>query len=226
MKKIIFIVVFTILLTGCSSQYNLKFEDGKISEEIVTTISNSDIPKLTPEDEALGLELDDPITPFIEMDQYPFADNEDIKYDKTVNKTVSSTIVTLKYDYTLDEYNKSQAKKLCFQSSSFSDGKTGAFFSASGKFYCLYGDEVQINFTTDRKVTEHNADKVNGNTYTWIINRDNQDNVNIDIKMPKEEIITQETKTNFTLLIIGLIILVSGLFLYMKFKQGKEANRL
>ena len=55
MKKILFLVMFVLLLSGCTNQYNITFKGDKIDEEIISTILDSDIPKSTPEEIAGGV---------------------------------------------------------------------------------------------------------------------------------------------------------------------------
>ncbi len=226
MKKILFLVMFVLLLSGCTNQYNITFKGDKIDEEIISTILDSDIPKSTPEEIAGGVALDDQITPFIKMDQYPFPDRDDVKYDKDVKTNVNETVVTLKHSYTFDEYKESKAMKTCFQNAQVAQANGSYTFALKGKFYCLHGNQVEINFTTDKKVLNHNADKVTNDTYTWVINRDNAQKVDINIELSDGSNEMKSLITKIVLITLGCIVLFGGLFLYYKIQKGKELNSL
>ena len=221
-KKIIFLSILLISLTGCTSQYNLEFSNGKIKEEIITTILPTDIPKKAAN--AVS-ELDDRVTPFINNDQYPIFDNTKIKYDKKVKKVNDSTIVTLKHNYSHDEFRKSNTFKSCFRYSSFKENYKNYDLVFSGDFYCLYGDEVEINIKTNNIVISNNADKVSGNTYTWIINRKNLGNVDINMKISKKSNVT----SYIIYVIIGVIVVVLAGFGYTAYKiikNREEVNKI
>ena len=114
--------------------------------------------------------------------------------------------------------NKITLKK-CFDNYGYSY-ENGYYLKASGKFYCLYSDEIEINIKTKNKVIEHNADKVSGNVYTWYINEGNKDNINIEIKVSKTNIVS-------TIVIYGALALIAiiVMFLIIKFYQkNKKAN--
>lgn len=223
-KRLILLILPILIVTGCSNEYNLTFVDDELNEEIISTIYSSDIPTLTADDIKFGLELDDPVTPFIEMDQYPFPGNEKIKYDKTVEKNGSKTTVTLKHSYTVKEYREGTVLNNCFSEGGIGEDDENYYFSIIGKFYCMYNGDVLVNFTTDKKVVSHNADSVSGNTYTWKINEENYKNVNINIQLSKGVAEAKRTRANMLLMIIGLIILLIGLIVYMKIRKNQKNN--
>lgn len=221
LKKYIIILIFLLALTGCSSEYNIEFNNNKIKEEIITNISSSDIPN---QDSSIA-EVDDRVTPFIQEDQYPFADDEEKKYKKTVNEESGNTKVTLQYTYSHDDYRKSKVYNTCFEKKSFNNLDNGYQLNFSGTFYCLYGDEVVVNIKTNNKVISNNATKVNGNTYTWIINAENVNDVNIDIKISKYSKVV-----DYVLYAVAIIIfIVAGIFgynIYQKIKNRDSVNEI
>lgn len=227
MKKNIFILLcMFILLTGCSSEYNLTFGNNKIKENIKATILDSDIPVLTPEEAAAGISLDDPITPFIENDQYPYLNNFDIIYDKKVDKTDNLTTINFDYIYdSIEDYKKSAIYNSCFENSTISENRNGYSISFNGKFYCLYGNELTINVKSNNEVISSNADKVSGNTYTWKINKNNSSDVDIHMEISKRANAVNYTIT-IILAIIGVILVVVGLFVYSKIKNRENVNEI
>ena len=216
-KRLLILIALIFLITGCSTEYNVVIDDNYIKEEIVTTINDEDIPTQTEEEKADEIELDDEITPFIKEDQYPFDDEHD-KYEKKVYRKDGETIVKLTYNYLYDEYTRSKAYS-CFDNHKISNVDGALDIEFSGGFYCLMGDSVTINLFTDKTVTETNADKVNGNKYTWLITDENADNASIVLKTKSN------VKTNniMVFLISFLaVFLVIAVVLYLNSNKKKK----
>lgn len=214
MKKI-FILIFIFLLTGCSSEYTLEFSNNKIKEHAVVTIADSEIPD--------GNTMSDFINPFINDDQYPFFGKYDKVYKKKVEKKNGNTIVKLDYSFTHDEFKDSYVYKGCFQNSKFEENKNDYLLHFHGGFYCLKGNEIVINIKTNNIVKEHNANKVSGNTYTWIINKDNVLDTNIKMVISKENKIFRYIKYGIVIIFFaGLII--GGYIIYNKIRVRDKVN--
>ncbi len=223
MKRKIVLFTFLLLLTGCTSEYNITISNDKIKENIVVNIPDNYIPVQTDIENNDHIEIDDQVTPFIEEDQYPFLNNNDIKYDKKVVKNGNITNVTLDYTYTLDDYKKSKAFTTCFDKKSFTKTNKGYQINLTGSFYCLYGDEVKINIKTNNEVLKNNADKVKGNVYTWIINKDNSQKVDIAMELSKKPAIIKKVIIG-VLIIIFVIALGFGYNAYQKIKNRESIN--
>lgn len=220
MKKYILLFVFIIILTGCSSEYNIEFSNNKIKENVKVDVLDSDIPKNY--DEKI-YSSSDIVTPFINDDQYPFFGNNEIIYNKSVNKSGKVTHIELDYEYTHEEYLNSTAYKSCFEYSNFVTNKKNYDLNFYGAFYCLYGNELVINIKTNNEVISNNADKVNGNVYTWIINKDNVNNTNIQMKISKHTIYFKM----IIYCIVGVLfigLLISGYIVYKKYQDRDSVN--
>lgn len=225
MKKNILVLFLIILLSGCSNQYDIKITGDKIEETVVSSIDVDEIPKKNQFNIENGIEVDDPVTPFINNDQYPFLNNNEIIYDKNVENTDDSYIVTLKHEYSFDEFRNSKAYN-CFEKKSFvREGKNYSIYF-SGSFYCMYGDALTINITTDNSVFKHNADKVTGNTYSWTVNKDNMDDFEIEFLYGED---SPETSSNnnififcFIIAFLVLIAIVGGVVIVNKNRKSNE----
>lgn len=218
MKKVIMVlVIFVFILTGCSSEYNLEINNSKIKENIKVEILDADIPKEVP---GIDVELNDRITPFINNNQYPIFNNTKIKYKKKVTKVGDLTKVTLNHTYTHDEFRNSNTFKTCFENAEFKKTRKGYDLNFSGSFYCLYGDSIKINVKTNNKVINHNADKVSGNVYTWVINDNNVKNVDINLSLSKQSALI----TPLLYVIASAIFLVISVFAYRFYKIYKAKD--
>ena len=219
-RKCILMFIFFTILTGCSSEYNIEFSNNKIKENLKVDILDSELPKQF--DEKI-YSSSDIITPFINNDQYPFFGNEKIVYNKTVNKNGKTTHVELNYDYSHADFLNSNVYKSCFENSNFVTNKKYYDLNFSGTFYCLYGNELVINIKTNNEVISNNADKVNGNVYTWIINKDNKDKVDIQIRISKHTIYLK-TIIYSIIGILFIVLLFVGYIFYNKFKNRDSVN--
>lgn len=234
MKKNILIILVIIFLTGCTSQYNIKIDGDKIEETVVSSIKKDEIPVKTDINIKYGIEVDDPITPFINNDQYPFFNNKTIIYDKSVKTDDDTYIVKLKHKYSFDEFKNSKAYN-CFENSSVLSRGGSYYLSFSGSFYCMHGDNLTINISTKDSVLDHNADKVSGNTYSWVVNKDNANNLKIKLSCNKHHSIFGNSKNYFIssngniailLFVIGLVVLLVFVGVFIIIRKNRLNNGL
>ena len=222
-KKLLFIIILLLCLTGCNVEYNLTFNGNIVSEEIISTISTSEIPKLTEEEKNAGISLNDRITPFIENDQYVFEDDNTVIYDKNVETRGNKKIVTLKHDYTMAEFLNSKVYNTCFDQSYIGNYEEGFLIIFKGEFYCSGGGQVKVNVKTDKYVADNNADIVSEDgIYTWVINEENMDNTELYLYVLNEE--AQSSDSNGIVLAILIIILLAiiGFGVYYFFFRNKK----
>lgn len=216
-KKLFLISIAILLLTGCSSNYNLEIKNGRLYEKITAYVdSTKDNLNYLP-----GMEEDNEAIYFIESDQYPIYNNMEIKYDKKVNKTDKYTEVIFEHSFTEKEFENSNSLKKCFDNASYTYGDN-IKLKLSGKFYCLHGPQLLINIKSNYKVIKNNADRKNGNTYTWIINSNNADNVSIDLEIDKYYYLKKYSMI-LSIVVISLLVL----YLYKRIKKKRYlANKI
>ena len=178
--KRIFFVVCIFLLSGCAASYNLEIGNDSFKEKITVDIDKYEIPT-SRED---GIEVDDQITPFLNNDYEALSKNFESKYKKTVTDNGDYYSVLMNYKYSEKEFGKANSLKRCFENYEFGYDKR-YYLHVYGDFYCLYSNEMTINIKTNNKVLKNNADIVNGNVYTWIINSENSNNVDIEFEVEK-----------------------------------------
>ena len=206
-KKIIILIILLLSVTGCTTDYNLIVEDDFITENIVATIPYTSNNQSTKEKKT-KIEADNQVIPFLKNPQYVFDEKDGITYNKTVQKDKNNNyIVNLYYKYSFNDYLKSKAYNRCFQESYINKEKNGNIpIVFKGKFYCLYGDKINVNITSSRKVLGNNADQVNGDTYTWVIDSSNMDNTDIQIVFSNEKI--SNPSNIISLILVGIIIII------------------
>lgn len=168
-NKILLICFSILLLSGCTTKYDLTINrDNTITEKISGTVSLEELDNKDRSDLNTYLYALDLATPLIE---------EQGEYNKEIkdNEKVKDFVYTYTYK---NNYSKANVLNKCFENIEYSETDNTYTFHLYGEFYCLLSDEIEINLTSNYAVTDNNADKVSGNKYTWIINKDK----NIDIK--------------------------------------------
>ena len=233
MKKLVYVLPLLIFLTGCSKvnnnydtdtiNYNLTI--GKYYKENINVVFSSNAEDIANE------EIDSDIQPleyimYYEMPK-PIFSNQDILYNKTLKKLKDKIIFSLDYNYIEEDFTNSNFIMTCFENYNITNSDTSYDIELSGKFYCLYDKTLIIKVNSYFDVLESNGNKDN-NTYTWIIDSSNKDNVNIKYKLKRHsysmikdynEINSNKNRfTNF--IIIGLII-VLFVIIFMVYKKVK-----
>lgn len=225
-KSIILVICSVFLLTGCSVEYNLNLEDNTFKETMKIGSFNSN-----------GIEGFEFLEPIAYNDKY-----DSMGYYETVYK---NGYMDLSYDYSFSEFRLSSVINECFDvagvTKDVTEGEEKIQILTSGGFKCLnYGDNVAdrvtINFKTNHKVIEHNADKENAGVYTWVFDSSNYQNKNIRMIVDNssddmsDDINTAVADRNDTLLLIGGIIggiLLLALVVAIVIKIfGKANNRV
>ena len=218
MKKFI-LVLFIFILSGCSATYNLEIDGDTFKENIDIIINKSEIPN----DNSLefGVEQDDPITPFLNGENSVFFSNPNVYYNKKVEEFGDYYSVNMNYQYRASEFKDSNSLNMCFDSFEFDDSKN-YYIHAEGAFYCLYPNTLSISIKTRNKVIKNNADEIKGNVYTWIIDNNNRNNVDIEFEITKNV-----SYTNILVYIVIIVLCISGILFIKSFIQkNKENNKI
>lgn len=211
MKKRFLLLVILIFISGCSIQYEIEFNDTTLNE----TIKIGKIPS------SLEEELKSYLTP------YSITTEERQEF---YNYKYSNEYINLDYKYNLNDYEISNTFNRCYELSNLSYDDNYYYILTSNEFKCLNymeyeAEEVKINFKSNHKIINSNADYINNNIHTWIINKNNMNNKPIEIKIEKDykEDNNTQIKENNSFLVITLvaIIVVFVLFIILKIKSKK-----
>ena len=186
MKKLVFLLILLMFLTGCSTSYSIIIDDNfKVREEIVllddgNTLKKSDVSSL--------------------INKY--VDNDDDTYDIVDFNVNKKSLVIFNYDdnygvYTtnnygsLEEYNFSSYVYTFFEKVDIVKKSNNYIIYLKSFMYDVYDDYVRdnkfninndvINFKIEVPyvVYENNASYKSGNTYGWEINRNNSKDIEI-----------------------------------------------
>ena len=226
MKKIKYLlIVLLFIISGCSAEYNLTISDDEIKEKFTSVINKNEIPTYVKSSDPYAPEFDDQLTPFIENEQHPFLDNNDIIYDKEVVEEDTYRKVTYKYKYKKEEFINSYVMKYCFENVQY-DYQNNYNINLSGAFYCLRSDSLDINIITKSKVISNNADFKKGNTYTWHIEKKDVDNVNINMEIKRNHTVRNLSKNTGPIAIVFIILILIVLSILLVLKKRLNNNKI
>lgn len=226
MKKIIILLILMISLTGCEAVYNLNINNDTFNEELILT--TNDKSNKMQKTINIALKSNIPVDDNYYKPEVNFKQNN-LKYYK-ITKIDTSNELGVRYqtELTKEEYPSSTIVKEHIPS--FKITEVGNIISLNlgnkRSIFENYPDleKLTINVTTNKKVSKHNADGVNGNTYTWHLNKDNYKTKEIYINYKKNEQ-TEETvnkpEINFNLIfiILGVLLIVITTYILIKAKN-------
>ena len=86
-------------------------------------------------------------------------------------------------------------------------------------------DEVKINVKTNHKVISHNADIVSGNTYQWIINKNNYTNKSIQIILSEKTVIDYKTLIIIATIVGSLVVAILIVVIVIN-EKNRKANEI
>ena len=201
MKKALILIVFSLLITGCTLEYKLTIKSNKFVENV----------SITAEKNILGIEGTEAIKnmeiPAIGTDNY---------YEKKMDENSQEIKLNYTYQYSKNQISNSYLINNCYSKLELIEEDGDITMSTKGRFLCYDMldtdkiDKVNIVIQTSQKVKEHNADEVKGSKYIWTIDQSNYTNKPIYIKMKSSQgfILTNHT---ITMLIISGVIVIGGL---------------
>lgn len=201
MKKI-FTLVTLLLITGCSCNYELSIQNNNVYETLKINGVTTEIP--------------------VDADLVNLSSS---KY----KKEIKDNIVTYTNNYSLDGYKRSTLLT-CYDSYSVQSSDDRYVIRTGKKFKCypyqyndfdeLIFDNLEIKIKTNHKVINHNADKVEENTYYWHINEDNIDNADIYFEIEKQ--VNNPIILGIAVFLIAVLIV--GVVVYFIVKSKSEKN--
>ena len=226
-KRLILLCICLCMLTGCGQasdvQYDLNIENDLVNENLSFSLARDEV------EESVIQNFSEHKIP-ASMDS-----NVDIYYNYSMN--VNDDYYRLNYSYqrNLVDLPNSFFAGECYQEISVTNDEDLITLNSSNEFLCLEledgvsVDNVEINITTDLRVTRQNADEVNGNTYTWNVDITNYDNTPIDITLKRNNSVSiEDVEVNeasyLSFIIFGSIALVLIIITAIAYFKRKKSN--
>ena len=195
MKRLVWMLLLLLLVTGCEAEYNLTINKATIDEQF--QIYEKDPNKWDSNVELFSLSFKDVINNNLQYKTGIYIDeqlndteednNNYIFYKPVKINTKEKLGILYKYKFSVDRYEKAYFPNNCFDNIKVYQEKGNIILSTSKGFNCLEKEynlsSLTINITTKYEVLNNNSDTVDGRTYKWIINEDNYQDKNIYIKV-------------------------------------------
>lgn len=254
MKRVILCVICLICLTGCEVSYDLTLTEESINEvtKVYTDISLNEMYG----EELLINFLNNSVNTYEPIyfndenyDYYESGYQKNVRF-YNINNYSNGNFQGLNIQnvFSFDDYYRSNAVKQCFEELNIQKSNNMYLLKTSNRcnIFDTYSllNEIKVTIKTDLEVISSNADVVNNNLYTWLINRNNYNNKSIKITVntvkddlsdftgdkddvidkddndDKKDDVKKDTKKNNELLIaIVVICFAGGLFIIIMLKK-------
>lgn len=224
--KILILVFIIFMMCGCSASVDIEIKDKKVFESVdITAYQNVIYTK-----EILNSSFRNYIPVYARdliVDTLPDTPREGIKYyEKTTTDLGNGYKFNYKYTFGLDEYSEARTIKDGFRYYDFSYNDTNNTITISTDdngllYFNDYDqlDEVRINIKTNYFVESNNADKVNGNTYTWVFNKDSKKSIEMTIDTDSNGLVSSN---NLVLILSVAIVAAILVFLTLKSRDNNK----
>ena len=244
MKKLGCLLFLILFLTGCDAYYNLTINKNTITEDLQiyeedSSKWNSIVPLFSLNyDEVIKNNLNYKLGIFID-EQLADAEIDNPKYTfykPSKIETKDKLGIAYNYRFDKDNYERAYFPNNCFDNIKVYNN--GGYFtiSTSKGFNCIKDDyglsSLTVNITTKYVVESSNSDSVNGNTQSWIINKNNYEDKNIYIRIDTKKISELENNDEnenkvvkiFLTIGISLAILLIIAIIFLINKKRKLEN--
>jgi hypothetical protein len=241
MKKLLLFCLTLLLLTGCSSDYELKVNKYSIEENINFTLKDNDYDKAILLNELFrisNIDYDDNqemgklVIDKIRNEKLNTGYNVDEDYINRINmngsyiKKVNNNKINLTYTYKDDSYNYSNTFNSCFGDTYYDSTDDYYVINGYNSFKCLIKDKMKVSIKSNYRVIDSNADKIRGNEYIWYFTKDN--NIDHDLYIQVSKKIKSNNKNSNYFGLIAMTIILLSLIIYKLFikkdKIGFNSN--
>lgn len=230
-KKILTLILLIFMISGCSVEVNLDISDNKIKESNDITIYQNAIYTK----EILRTSFRDYIPIYASdlivdtVPDQPFSDV--LYYNKNTTDLGNGYRFNYSYDFDIDKYGDARTIKDGFRDYSYSYRNDIISLSTDSEGLIYFNDyplleEVTVNIETDYLVEENNADSVNGNTYTWVFNKDSKKSIDIVIDTSKSGDRVLGIVNVSTLVTIGVVIGIILIILVLLLIRNRKNNKI
>lgn len=229
-KKILFVILMLILVSGCKAKYTVKInKDGSVEETLVATETPEYYDNYS--HTSVGKVISYVIDPYIDL-----LNNKKYTVNTSVNvNSDSGATVKKKYSDFKDYIGNSIVYSQFTDKIEYEEKGDKVSISLKGKFSSSDQNQAyvpvkegSITIVVPYKVIDNNADKVEGNSYTWLFENNKGEEREIRISYTKSKIANLDF--NYSVIIIIAILIVLGilaLVMVRKFKKSnKDANKI
>lgn len=230
MKKIIILFLSIFVLTGCSAEYNIVYENNILSENL-NIISNKtdDIVNKTSSYYNRNYFIDYKLQ-LGDMNENEYIKNNGGIYNKTIIDEDNNYGLKLGYSYEkIEEYKNSSIVFNMFNDFYVNDNMIEA--SNIKNIFDNYNDleSVKIIFSSDKSIVSINADEELDGKYYWYIDKNNYKDKIISIRYQDNVESLIDNNGNFTgniikyiIMVLTIIVLISVIIIYEKIRKSNN----
>lgn len=235
MKKICFLIFSIFLLTGCTAEYNLVYENGVLSESLIIMSNKTDVINGQSFDSLVNNYYNN-VNLLVDYTNQPgdMSEAESLSkyafYNKSIIEKNGQYGINLFYSYKENSgFEKSYIVYNLYDNANISDNYIQVHNIKDIFSSYPYLDSISITLKSSRKVECTNADKVEDNMCYWYINKYNYLNYkNIKVNFVDDEEINALTKnsiSNLIYIILGIVcigLLITIIVIYEKVKNSNK----
>ena len=237
--KVLLLLMFLVLLCGCNAKYNVVIKDNSFYETLDAYSNTSDT-----EFKKMAEVNKDYLTPIHFSDGTAYDPFDNVKEDViTYNKSLYNNGIIYTSTFDNSSYKDSYIVKSNLDSFNYLVDSSKISINSSSLLPAFEKNEgletLEINIECHYNVLNSNADKVSGNTYTWIKNISNADKtIYIEYDTSASDTSKKDDEENQSIIIklskswkkilyviIGIISL-GLLVLFYAFIKSKENNKI
>ncbi len=216
-RKFAFIIFIIILCSGCRAEYNLTINDDLSVEENVLATEAADFFEEY-EKSSIGRVVGFILEPYLDtLNENKYTTNSYITSGRSgvtiskrfnsiedyANSTIFSSQYADKVNYTKDGHKVTLSIK-------------GQFSKATQDQTRFPIEEAAISVKLPFKVIDNNADKVDGDVYTWIFDKNDTEECEIKITFDDSKI---SKAFNYWYIVIGIVIIILVIILFMVYNK-------
>lgn len=230
-NKIILLILVTLLFSGCSVKYNLNINDDlSVNEKVIASENSYTLKTNTGQDPKIAANS-----------LYELYKIKGVKYNISTNENNGETITKVSTTFdSLEDYSNYFKSDIVKE---VNITKQGSYITLEYKqdvpltdysSKSLIYDSIEVNIDIPFKVTENNADSINGNTYTWNIEK-NGKLKDIKVTFNKDETNTSkkinilgffEINIKYSILLVAGLIVILILMVLAVYTKNKKNNRI
>ena len=223
-KKFLLIIMIIMLCAGCKAKYNITIsKDGSVEEYISATETSEFYESY--EHSSVGRVIGFILEPYNDI-----LSSNNYEVSNIFNVDESGVILKKKYN-NVEDYAKNTIFYSQFSNDKVKYDLNGNFVTLSIKGQFLKISQQQNRFAINDayvsirlpfKVKESNADKVSGDTYTWIFDKNAEEEREINIVYDRTKLVGKSDNTVIIVIVIIAVLLGVTFFAYKKTKDKRE----
>lgn len=218
MLKRILVLLLPLIITGCTANYNLTIEKNAFKESVDIIFSKKSFP-LKGIESVMAKKIP------IRQDKY-----ENRFYENKLKENEENYIINQTFSHGSETIADSSLITRCYVGDVINITSDRIKIKTNNQFQCIYMDDgaqmdsATINITTPLKVLNNNADRINGNTYIWNINKENYQNKPILFEVSTKNFNVKTDSFQIKLAISVIVIIVIGAIIYLITKMKRNKN--